>query len=359
MRKTLVALLAVSLAAPCEAQVTLKLGTLAPAGSAWHELLNEMAARWDAASGGRVKLRVYPGGVQGGEGEMVRKMGIGQLQAAALTNVGMHDITPEPQAMTVPMLFASEAEMACVFEECRGRMEAAFEARDFVVLQWSRVGSVSFFCNAPFATPAAFATAKVFASEGDPAAVEAWRAAGFQPVELSSAYLVPALMTRMVDCVGQVPLYMLTTRAFERARYLIDLPWGFVVSGTVVRRDAWERVPADLRPALIAIARELGTRLDAEALRLEEDAVAAMRRQGLEIVAVDPTVWRPVLELSWPVLRGGSIPADFFDAVRAGRDRCRALAPPAPPRPVQIGAIRAVAPGPTETSAVVVTRTAR
>jgi TRAP-type C4-dicarboxylate transport system substrate-binding protein len=324
MRKTLVALLAVSLASPCEAQVTIKLGTLAPAGSTWHELLKEMAARWDTASGGRVKLRVYPGGVQGGEGEMVRKMGISQLQAAALTNVGMHDITPEPQAMSVPMLFANEAEMACVLEAVQGRMEAAFEARGFVVLQWNRVGSVSFFCNAPFSTPTAFARAKVFASTGDPATVGAWRAAGFQPVELPSTYLLPALTTQMVDCVGQVPLYMLTTRAFERARYLIDLPWGWVVSGTVVRKDAWERIPADLRPALVEIARELGTRLDAEAGRLEDDALAAMRRQGLEMVTVDPAVWGPVLELSWPVLRGGSVPAEFFDAVRAGRDRCRA-----------------------------------
>src|SRR5512146_564959 len=86
-------------------QVTIKLGTLAPQGSTWHELLKDMAQRWEQVSNGQVKLRIYAGGTQGSEGDMVRKMGIGQLQAAAITAVGMHDVLPEPQVMSVPFLF--------------------------------------------------------------------------------------------------------------------------------------------------------------------------------------------------------------------------------------------------------------
>ena len=72
--------------------MTIKLGTLAPQGSAWHDLLKDMAQRWEQASGGQVRLRIYAGGAQGSEGDMVRKMSIGQLQAAAISNVGMHDV---------------------------------------------------------------------------------------------------------------------------------------------------------------------------------------------------------------------------------------------------------------------------
>ena len=77
--------------------VRIKLGTLAPQGSTWHKLLQEMSERWSQASGGKVKLRIYAGGAQGSEGDMVRKMAVGQLQAAAISNVGMHDVVPEPQ----------------------------------------------------------------------------------------------------------------------------------------------------------------------------------------------------------------------------------------------------------------------
>jgi TRAP-type C4-dicarboxylate transport system substrate-binding protein len=153
--------------------------------------------------------------------------------------------------------------------------------------------------------------------------VKAWREAGFQPVVLSTTDLLPALSTGMIDCVSNVPLYMLASRAFERARYLVDLPLGFLTGATVVRKEVWEKIPEHLRPRLVEIAREVGARLDADARRLEADAVRAMRTQGLEVVKVSPRDWHPTLEKSWGVIRGGVVPADFFDEVKAARDACR------------------------------------
>jgi TRAP-type C4-dicarboxylate transport system substrate-binding protein len=307
-----------------------KLGTLAPAGSAWHEALKDMAARWEEASGGAVKLRVYAGGTQGDEGDMVRKLGIGQLQAAAISNVGLHDVVPEPQTFSSPRLFENEKEMECAFRRVQDRIEAALERRGLVALQWSRVGTASFFCNAPFRTPAEMAKGKIFAWAGDPGMVKAWRSAGFHPVVLSTTDLVPSLTTGMIDCVSNVPVYMLASRTFEKARYMIDLPLGFLTGATVVRKDAWMRIAPDVRERLLAIAREIGEKIDADARRLEKDAVAAMRTQGLEVVAVSPDAWHPVLEKSWEVIRGEVVPAEFFDEVRRARNVCRADVATAP-----------------------------
>jgi TRAP-type C4-dicarboxylate transport system substrate-binding protein len=326
LRRLLLTVLILSLSPSARAEVTIKLATLAPSGSAWHDLLKELAQRWDQASGGRVKVKVYAGGTQGSEGEMLRKLAIGQLQAVAVSNIGLHDVVQEPQALSVPLLFRDQAEMRCALDQVKGSLDAAFLRKQLVVLQWSQVGAVSFFCAHPYRTPQEMAGARLFAWEGDPATVEAWRAAGFKPVVLSSTDMVPALQTGMIDCLGNVPLYVLTARLHEKARYLIDLPWGYMVAATVVRQDAWEKVPVDVRPRLLEIARELGARIDAEVQRLDVDAMAAMRKQGLQVVPVDAAAWRPVLEKSWPSLRGKSVPAPFFDQVVAARDSCRSHA---------------------------------
>ena len=85
---------ALFLAAPAHAApVRIKLGTLAPQGSTWHQLLQELAQKWSQASNGQVELKVYAGGTQGNEGEMIRKISIGQLQAASITAIGLHEIT--------------------------------------------------------------------------------------------------------------------------------------------------------------------------------------------------------------------------------------------------------------------------
>jgi TRAP-type C4-dicarboxylate transport system substrate-binding protein len=285
-----------------------------------------MAQRWEQVSNGQVKLRIYAGGTQGSEGDMVRKMGIGQLQAAAITSVGMHDVVPEPQALSVPFLYDDEQQVECALDKLRPQLEEALARRGLVALQWTRIGAIDLFCTKPVTSPASAKDAKIWAWEGDPKSVDAYRAAGFHPVVLSSADWVPSLQTGMIDCVPSVPLYVLTARVFERAKYMLDLPWSYMVGATLVRKDAWDKVPAELRPKLLAIAAELGNKVDAEVKRLNDDAVTAMQRQGLTVVKGDPTPWRAAMERSWPIVRGGVVPVEFFDRAKAARDQCRAEA---------------------------------
>ena len=78
-------LLAVTLA-PAPA-LTIKLGSLAPAGSPWELGLKRVAAEWERISGGTVSVKIYSGGVAGDEPDMVRKIRIGTL------NAGGYDLT--------------------------------------------------------------------------------------------------------------------------------------------------------------------------------------------------------------------------------------------------------------------------
>jgi TRAP-type C4-dicarboxylate transport system substrate-binding protein len=324
VKKLLLAALVASLAPAARGeQVVLKLGTLAPQGSSWHDILKELGQRWEQASGGEVKLRVYAGGAQGSEGDMVRKLGIGQLQAAAISNVGMHDVIPEPQVFSVPFLFDDEKQMECAFGRMRPRLEEALARRGLVALHWSRVGSIYLFCDAPRRTPAEARTAKVWAWEGDPKSVAAYRAAGLQPVVLSATDIMPSLQTGMIDCVPSVPLYVLTARLFDKANHMMDAPWSHMVGATIVRKDAWERIAPDVRAKLVAIAVELGKKVDAEVRRLNADAVAAMQKQGMKVVPTDAGPWRQAMEQVWPIVRGGVVPAEFFDEVKAAKESCR------------------------------------
>ena len=59
--------LTVAAAAAPSAAITVKLASLAPDGSVWDLAIEEMGAEWSDATDGRVRLRVYPGGVAGDE----------------------------------------------------------------------------------------------------------------------------------------------------------------------------------------------------------------------------------------------------------------------------------------------------
>ena len=244
-------------------------------------------------------------------------------QAAAISNIGMHDVIPEPQAFSVPFMFDSEKEADCTFDRIKPRLDEALAKRGLLPLHWSKVGSIYLFCDQPRKTPAEAKSAKVWAWEGDPKSVEAYRAAGVQPVVLSATDMLPSLQTGMIDCVPNVPLYVLTARLFDRANHMMDAAWSYLIGATIVRKDAWERIDPALRPKLQAIAVELGKKVDAEVKRLNTDAVAAMQKQGLKVVPTDPAPWRAAMQKTWPIIRGGVVPAEFFDHVKAARDACR------------------------------------
>ena len=328
MKTRLFALLfaACALSSTARAEERIKLGTLAPNGSTWHTLLKEMGQKWSEASGGKVKLIIYAGGVVGNEGDMVKKTRIGQLQAAALTTIGLHEITPEPQSIDVPMMIDSSATLDYVMDKMAPRFEKELEQKGYVAIGWSEVGFVRFFSSKEYKTMADFTTrAKVFGWEGDPASIEAWRAGGFKPVVMSSTDIVPSLQTGLIDTVALAPLYAFSSHIFEKARYMLDLPWAILTGATVVRKDAWDKIPADVRPKLLEISHEYSKKIALEVRKLDADALKEMKQQGLVVVEPqDKKMFEQAAFDTWKVIRGKVVPAEVFDQVKKLVDEAHA-----------------------------------
>src|SRR5262245_47066475 len=145
----LLALLLAGLASaprPAGAQAAVvKLATLVPEGSVWDKALRDMGAEWASATQGRVALRVYPGGVAGDEPDVVRKMRIGQLQAAAITTAGLASIDPAFNVFNVPMFFTSYPELFSTLDKLEPVLKQRLEAKGFVLLSWGHGGWVYFF----------------------------------------------------------------------------------------------------------------------------------------------------------------------------------------------------------------------
>src|SRR5260370_38233322 len=204
MNRLGLALLLVSSAA-CAQAVRINPGTLAPQGPPWHLLLQQMGAEFAKPSAGKVELKIYAGGTQGNEGEMIREMSFGKLQAASITAIGMHEITPEPQAEDVPFMIDSYEEYDYVHEKIRPNLEAAVLKKGYQGLHWGEVGFVYLFSTQPYRTPEDFGKGKVFTWNGDPGAEAAWKAAGFHSVVLSSTDLVSSFTAGMISIISESP----------------------------------------------------------------------------------------------------------------------------------------------------------
>lgn len=306
-------------ATPADNMPLVKLGTVAPNGSTFHKILIDMGTRWAASPGG-VRLRIYPGGIAGGEADMVMKMKIGQIDAALMTANGLADIDPAVQSLqAVPMLFRSLDEVAYVTEKMRPKLDQRLREKGFVVLFWTDAGWVHFFSKTAVQRPADLKKTKLFTWSGDTKTFDLYKSAGFAPVALETSDILPMLRTGMISSVPLPPSVALATQTFTAADNMLDLDWAPLVGALVITERSWKKLPPQTQAALAKAAAEAGVAMRKENRAASDAAIEAMKKRGLKSYRPDPTVeaeWRSIAEASYPRIRGNIVPADFFDEVR-------------------------------------------
>jgi len=314
---------------PAMPQTVIKMGTLAPDGSPWHQALQLMGERWRKISAGQVKLVIYPGGVLGDEPDMVNKMRIGQIQAAGLSGAGLSGIEPGVMALQIPMMFDSYEELDYVRERVAPRLEKMVEARGYVVLNWGDVGWVHFFTTRPASRMGDMRKMKLLTLAGDNDTLELWKANGFRAVPLAATDILTGLQTGLVEAVPNTPLFALLDQSFGIARNMIDVKWAPLIGATVITRRMWDSLPAAQRSDMMKAAREAGVSLRDGIRKMGDEAIVTMQKRRLQVIHADAAAlaeWRREAEGVYPKLRGGQVPAELFDEVRKLRDEYRATA---------------------------------
>ena len=302
------------------AVVTIKIATMAPEGSTWDKALRNMAAEWSVITKGEVKVKIYSGGVAGNETVMLRKIRIGQLHGAAMTNLGLIEIAPAAQVTATPMLIRNHAEYDYIMEKMVPSFDKRIEESGFIPLTWADAGWIRLFTKVPLKHPSELAKHKFYAWEGDPVSVEMYKAGGMNPVVVAATDIMPALQSGLINGFPSTPLGALALQWFGVAPNMLDVPWGPLTAVTVLSKDAWDMIPAKYHAELRAASRRTGDSINATVRKQDEKAIEVMKRYGLVVHEVDaPTLaaWEKAAKKFWPVARNKWVPAEVFDQTQA------------------------------------------
>jgi len=316
------------LVSPAMAQkATIKIATLVPQGSAWFVTVQEMAQKWQQITGDRVTVRLYPGGVAGDDADVVRKMRLGTLDGGLLTAAGFAEIDRSVFALAIPMAYASYEEFDAVLAQLGPQIEKIYADKGFVVLAWADAGWLHFFTKVPVRMPEDLKAQKLFCWAGDNPAIELWKASGFSPVPLPATEISTALQTGLVTALPTSPQAAVLMQWFTSAPYMTDVNWAVLSGGLVLSKAAWDKFPAELRPAVQEAARAAALKLCAQTREGTIRDLEAMQKRGLKVVPVDAAAqaaWRKAAEAAYPGARGPFVPAAAFDEAIRLRDAYRA-----------------------------------
>lgn len=291
-----------------------------------------MGDQWRSAPGGGVLLDIYPG-TQGGEPTIVRRMNprVAQLDGAMLTAVGMGQIDRSVTVLQMmPMMFHSWEEVDFVRERLRPRLEKTFFDKGYVVLFWADAGWVRWFSKKPIVHPVDLKPMNVFASSGDPEAVELMKIF-YNPVVLEPDKILSSLQTDMINTVPTPAFFANFLQVSTQTGHMLDMNFVPVVGAMVITRRAWDKMPSETQASLRKLAEAAGVEIRRNSRNEDNAAVVTMReKHHLQVHALPPGAeqeWRDEIAKIYPKLRGTVVPADMFDEVVASLAEFRSKNP--------------------------------
>ncbi len=328
IRIALVLSLALGLTAPAaSARSVIKMASLVPDASVWGKILKDMGAEWQEATDGEISLRLYGGGVAGTEADVVRKMRIGQLQAAALSVAGLTAIDEGFEIFEIPMFFESYEELFHVLEKTRPMLEKRLADKGYVLLNWGQAGWVHIFSKKPVGGVDDLRKLKMFSVADNEAMLQLWRRNGFQPVSLAVTDMLTGLQTGMIEAMPTTPLAALSLQWFRQTPYMQDLGLAPLVGATVITHRAWNKLSAEHQQTLRSSALKTEKRLMKEIPEQDRRAIEQMTQRGVTVTPVTPEQekeWRATAE-SFIDLKLETIQVkELLELARRERDAFRA-----------------------------------
>lgn len=275
--------LLVAFSVPMDA-ATIKLATLSPDGSVWIALLREAGVKIEQETAGRVKLKIYPGGVMGDDPTVMRKMRIGQLQAAILTTGSFGKIFSDAQLYNLPMQFASFEEVDYVRERLDGVLRQGLEDNGFICPGLAEVGMAYAMSTRPVRSINDTSGIRFWTPTGNVGAVKAVTAFGISPVQLAITDVLTGLQTGLIDAVATPLVGALALQWHNQLDYILDLPFMYIYAVMVLPERSFRRLD-DVDQEIVR--RLLGDAVRAADARNRADHHAVrkvLQDQGLEFI---------------------------------------------------------------------------
>ena len=227
---------------PAYSMKLIRFATLAPEGSAWMVTMRALDEEIRRESGGELGFKFYPNMAMGDEKDVIRKIRLGQVNAAGFTGLGLGQIFPEVRILELPYIFNSTEEIDYITEKLNQYFSSGFAEKGFVLLGWADVGWIYFLANKPVAEPKDLKGTKVWMWQGDPLAQAFFAELGKSPISLPITDVHLSIQTGMIDAVYCSPLAALVLQWFTRVKYISDIPFTNSIGAVLIDKRVFDEL---------------------------------------------------------------------------------------------------------------------
>jgi len=268
----------------------LNIGSLAPKGTPWMDMLEQIEKKIETASGGQINVIIRPPGVMS-EVEMVREVRTGErLQGAGVTTAAIAEggNMPVLQLVELPYLFDTSDEADYTLDNVLWQpVSDGLAKRGYVLAAWSENGWRSFATKgSPVHTPDDLKKFKMRSQESD-VHMAMWQAYGVTAVEKPMTEVLTDLQSGVIDGLDNTALYIQAGGLAEPLDYF-TLSKHIYQPAAVIWSKKWhDALPPDLQKIVDDIKAE-GVASRANVRTEEQNMLDNFQYFGVEVVTLTP-----------------------------------------------------------------------
>ncbi len=290
LRTMFVAVAAIALAAALPSFAKdLKIASNAPDGTAWMKLLRQAGADVEKATEGRVKLKFYPGGTQGDDQDVMRKMRIGQLHGGTVRTGVFARIYSDIQLYNLPMVFRSMDEVDAARRALDPELIKGLADAGYIAYGIAEVGMAYAMSTHEVRSLGDAQRLKVWAPKGDTPAIRLLDSMDIKPITLTIGEVLPSLTTGLIDTVAAPPIAVLPLLWHTRLTYVLDLPFMYIYNPFVIYERSLRGVDAADRAVLQRVLTKAVAEADRSSRADHDAAWQALKNQGLKFLSPTTT----------------------------------------------------------------------
>ncbi|MES2016016.1 MAG: TRAP transporter substrate-binding protein [Pseudomonadota bacterium] len=300
--KSLVAALAVAVSfnAWAQAPIVIKFSHVVAVDTPKGQAAERFKTLAEKATGGRVKVEVYPNSQLYKDKEELEALQLGAVQmlAPSLAKFGPLGVK-EFEVFDLPYLFANKQALYNVTEGPIGKgLLQKLDAKGITGLAFWDNGFKIMSANKPLLMPADFRGQKMRVQASKVLDAQ-MRALGANPQVLAFSEVYQALQTGVVDGTENPPSNMYTQKMHEVQKHVTVSNHGYLGYAVIVNKKFWDGLPADIRASLTKAMAEATTYEKAIAQRDNDMAMDAIRKSGKTTIHVqtaqEQAAWRAAL----------------------------------------------------------------
>ncbi len=275
-----------SVQAVAKEQYVLKFATLMPPDTSWMKIIDAWAAQVEKESKGRLKFKMYPGGVMGDEPDVLRKIRINQLQGGAFTGYGIGRMFSPARVLEMPFLFKNTDESDYVRARIMPDIKKGFRDNGYELLGWMEIGFIHFFSKVPINSMDDVRKRRIWLWQGDPLGESFFKSADISPIPLSIMDVYPQLSTRhgSIDTVYISPYGAIALQWYTKVKYATNIPITNGIGGLIVSNRFFRKLPKDLQGILKRTGEEAGKRLVQMARKDNNKSIEILKESGIQFM---------------------------------------------------------------------------